>query len=57
MVKFLKWSMILVWIIDILGIASTMNGGIDPLDVILPINTMFWFLAIMFGLLGTGTTE
>ena len=48
--RILNNVLILTWIIDILNIGVNINGFnlVDFLDVSLPINTLGWFLILVF---------
>ena len=48
--RVLNNALILIWIIDILNIGVNINGFnlVDFLDVSLPINTLGWFLILIF---------
>lgn len=48
--KLLNTIILLTWIIDILNIGINVNGVnlMEFLDVSLPINTLAWFLILLF---------
>ena len=48
--KLLNSALALTWIIDILNIGANVNGFnlVEFLDVSFPINTLAWFLILLF---------
>lgn len=48
--RILNCMLIIIWIIDILNIGVNVNGFnlVEFLDVSLPINTLAWFLILLF---------
>lgn len=48
--RILNCMLIIIWIIDILNIGVNINGFnlVEFLDVSLPINTLAWFLILLF---------
>ncbi len=48
--RLLNSALIITWIIDILNIGVNVNGFnlVEFLDVSLPINTLAWFLILLF---------
>jgi hypothetical protein len=48
--KLLNGALTLTWIIDILNIGANVNGFnlVEFLDVSFPINTLAWFLILLF---------
>ena len=48
--RLLNSALIIIWIIDILNIGVNVNGFnlVEFLDVSLPINTLAWFLILLF---------
>lgn len=48
--RLLNSALIITWIIDILNIGVNVNGFnlVEFLDVSLPINTLGWFLILLF---------
>ena len=48
--RILNSALIIIWIIDILNIGVNINGFnlVEFLDVSLPINTLAWFLILLF---------
>lgn len=48
--KLLNSMLALIWIIDILNIGANVNGFnlVEFLDVSFPINTLAWFLILLF---------
>lgn len=48
--RLLNSALIVTWIIDILNIGVNVNGFnlVEFLDVSLPINTLAWFLILLF---------
>ena len=48
--RLLNSALIIIWIIDILNIGVNINGFnlVEFLDVSLPINTLAWFLILLF---------
>lgn len=48
--RILNNALILIWIIDILNIGTNINGFnlVNFLDASLPINTLGWFLILLF---------
>jgi hypothetical protein len=48
--RLLNSALIITWIIDILNIGVNVNGFnlVEFLDISLPINTLAWFLILLF---------
>ena len=48
--RLLNCALIIIWIIDILNIGVNVNGFnlVEFLDISLPINTLAWFLILLF---------
>lgn len=48
--KLLNSALVITWIIDILNIGVNVNGFnlVEFLDISLPINTLAWFLILLF---------